>query len=145
MKEKEKAAWSGARRPENGGAPTRHLHFTPESSTSGIPIRVRGRIVGRVQDGVFRKRVRGSRHMLRKPKKAWALDVQSLEQAEALGAWLVELLDLESGLRYRAPISRIRLRGFRLDRGHGEQLALRLEEWDFEFVQLYIPVEEARR
>ena len=87
-----------------------------------------GRVVGHVEDGVLWKRVRGSRHMLRKPR-AWAFDVQSLRDAEAAGATRVEVHDIDSGMTYSASLRQIRQCGFRVNRGHGDQIALRLGEW----------------
>ncbi len=69
--------------------------------------------------------------MLRKPR-AWALDCQSLDDAEALGARQVEVHDTESGLTYRASVALIRARGFQFDRGFGRQIALPLDQWNME-------------
>lgn len=87
-----------------------------------------GREIGEVRSGVLYKHVLGSRHQLQRPP-GWAVDLRSLEQAEALGATRVEITDVESGQRYRVSIRTLRLRGFKLDRGYGRQLALRLELW----------------
>lgn len=88
-----------------------------------------GRIVGEVtEDGRFVKRVRGSVHMLREPK-GWALDIESLGDAESLGAHTVEIFDTESNVSYTAPIDRIRSKGFRFNRGFGAQIALPLQFW----------------
>ncbi|WP_376793085.1 hypothetical protein [Thermoflexus sp.] len=125
MNKKTKAAgWP--RRPikERNGA-SFAPHYTPSL------IKVNGRPVGEVRDGVFRKHVRASVHMLRRPP-AWALDVESLADAERLGARVVEIVDVETGFRYRASVARIREKGFELDRGHGRQIALELEEWAVE-------------
>jgi hypothetical protein len=84
--------------------------------------------VGHVEGAVFRKTVRGSVHMLRRPP-AWALDLQSLADAEAAGATAVEIHDRETGLTYWATIASIRRYGFPLNRGHGAQVGLVLERW----------------
>jgi hypothetical protein len=81
-----------------------------------------------VRGDTFRKRIRFSVHALRVPP-ALALDTQSLEDAERAGAVRVEVLDTESGHAYRAAISTIRARGFRVSRGFGEQIGLALSEW----------------
>lgn len=93
-----------------------------------IPIFAGGRHVGDVVGNVFKKRVRGSCHRLKKPP-AWASDIEALDQAEAVGAAIVEIWDVESGIRYTARIATIRSCGFRFDRGHGPQLGLGLAEW----------------
>ena len=87
-----------------------------------------GRPVGVVRDGVFSKRCRGSRHMLRRPV-GWCLDVGSLDEAERVGASLVQIEDTESGRVYTASIKTIRDNGVPLDRGFGEQLLLPLDKW----------------
>ena len=91
-------------------------------------VHARGKVVGRVSGGVFRKRVRGSRHMLRNPR-AWALDTQSLLDAERLGARVVAITDTETGRTFSASVALIRWRGFTFDRGHGRQIALPLGFW----------------
>ena len=95
---------------------------------STVAIYAQGRQVGEVRDGVFRKTVRGSVHMLRKPR-AWAIDMQSLADAEALGAVRVEITDRETGNVYRASIGELRRYGFIFDRGAGRQVALPLNCW----------------
>ncbi len=92
------------------------------------PVRVGRKIVGHVSRGVFYKAVSASIHFLRSPR-AICLDVESLNDAEQAGAKLVEIIDRESGKSYRAPIARIREKGFKLNRGYGQQLALCVDEW----------------
>lgn len=92
------------------------------------PVHAGGQVVGYVQGGVFRKRVRGSRHMLRAPR-AWAFGLDSLDEAERLGAGRVEVYDTETATTYQADLDRIRSKGVLIDRGRGPQLALLLKEW----------------
>lgn len=99
------------------------------ATTEGVPIWAAGKIVGEVRNGVFTKRVRGSVHMLRRPP-GWALDVQSLDEAEAAGVQTVCIIDTETGKRYRATVAVLRSdRAFGLDRGFGRQIALPLDYW----------------
>lgn len=91
-------------------------------------IKVMGRLVGEVRGSVFYKRVRGRTHFLQTPP-AIAFDKRSLFDAEQAGARHVEILDTETGIRYRAPIRLLRQRGFTLDRGFGEQIALPMKHW----------------
>ncbi len=94
-----------------------------------VPIHAwNGKVVGRISGDTFHKVVRGSVHQLRRPP-AWALDVQSLADAERLGARSVQITDAETGIVYTAPIALIRAKGFVFDRGHGRQIALPLAEW----------------
>ena len=92
-------------------------------------ISVGGRVVGQVAEGKFIKNAKGSVHMLREPK-GWAVDVQSLANAKDLGAEAVEIHDTESGITYSAPIAQILAKGFRFDRGFGQQICLPLKSWN---------------
>lgn len=98
---------------------------------TGTPIyRADGRaVVGRVEGDTFYKRARSTVHLLRRPR-AWACDVDALDQARAAGAEWVEVHDLDTGARYRVALVEFYRRGLRVDRGHGLQLALPLECWD---------------
>ena len=84
--------------------------------------------MGRVVGDRFYKRVRASKHMLREPR-GWALDSESLVAAERLGAREAEIEDTEGGAIYTASLERIRSKGFRFDRGHGQQICLPLQFW----------------
>ena len=97
---------------------------------NSITILAQGKPVGSVDPatGIFRKRCRASVHMLRRPV-GWALDIQSLDEAEKAAATLVQIEDLESGKVYTASIKTIRDNGIPLDRGFGEQLLLPLSGW----------------
>jgi len=66
--------------------------------------------------------------MLRQPQ-AWAVDTADLEAAEACGATLLLIEDIESGRQYLASLAVIRRHGFEFDRGHGRQVALVLHRW----------------
>lgn len=87
-----------------------------------------GKVVGRVENDTLHKTIRGSKHFLRKPP-AIALDLAALDQAEQAGASRVEVVDVETGTRYRATIDHIREAGFQFDRGYGEQIGLELDGW----------------
>ena len=67
--------------------------------------------------------------MLRRPR-AWACDVDALDQARAAGAVWVEVLDLDTGASYRAALADFYRRGVAINRGHGPQLALPLACWE---------------
>lgn len=84
---------------------------------------------GVVRGDVWRKRVQGSKHMLRVPRRAWAVDSADLDAAERMGAVVLELTDAESGTTWRVGLRTLRERGRRLERGYGEQVALDLEHW----------------
>ena len=87
------------------------------------------KVVGVVEDGVFRKKVSAARHFLRKPP-AIAFDLSSIEQAQEYGAQYIEVLDADSSRLYSAPIADLLSYGFMVNRGFGEQIALDLNLWD---------------
>ena len=98
-------------------------------SSRGVPIRAaNGVVIGLVRGGVFLKRVRAGEHMLVSPP-AWACDVVSMCAAVKAGAKSVMVVDTETGDRYEASMDYWRRFGFKIDRGHGLQVALPLERW----------------
>jgi hypothetical protein len=100
------------------------------SSSPPILIRVGGRHVGEVVQGVFQKTIVGSRHILRVPPSI-ALSVESLEQAEGAGAREIQIRDSETGRVFACTIEHFRRHAFPIQRGGFEpQLAMRLEEFD---------------
>ena len=102
-----------------------------QSKQSGIPIyRADGvTVIGRVEGDTFYKSARSTVHLLRRPR-AWACDLDALDQARAAGADWVELYDRDTGATYRAQLVEFYRRGVRVDRGHGLQLALPLTCWE---------------
>jgi hypothetical protein len=90
--------------------------------------RADGRVVGEVQNGTLVKRVKGSVHMLQKPR-AWCCDTEVLRVAERLGAQVVQVVDVETNDVYTAPLVRFWTRGFPVRRGHGEQRGLLLADF----------------
>src|SRR5262245_55375057 len=92
------------------------------------PIRVGRVVVGYVSGNTFYKSARASAHFLRVPP-AICFDTSTLDDAENAGAHYAEVTDAESGRVYRAALSTIRAKGFRVNRGFGEQSGLSLIEW----------------
>jgi len=84
-----------------------------------------------LEHGILRRRVQGSRHQLRQPP-AWAFERNILEQAHEAGASVVEVHDTETGITYTAPMATLWQKGIRIQRGHGEQIALPLNLWHVE-------------
>lgn len=81
-----------------------------------------------VQDGVLYRRARGSQHMLRKPP-AWCFETNILLEASRLGVSVVQVHDVETHTTYSASLQTLLQKGIRLNRGHGEQLAVPLSCW----------------
>lgn len=89
-----------------------------------------GRVVGKVVGEVFKKNISGSRHILHKPR-AIALSVESLTQAEKVGAHEIQITDKESGDLYACPLERFKEHAFPIQRGGFEpQMALTLDRFD---------------
>lgn len=101
---------------------------------------------GCVKGDVWLKTARASLHQLRSPR-AWAVDAGDLDAAEGCGARYVVLRDLDGLREHWAALSTLRLKGFRLNRGFGEQLALLIEHWqpDRERAEAAAPPEPAGR
>lgn len=70
-------------------------------------------------------------HRLRRPA-AWAKDQGALDAARRAGAVEVLLYDKNAAKRWTAPLAAFDEHGFRLDYGHGNQVALPLERWTVE-------------
>lgn len=100
---------------------------TRKRKMSGTIIKAGGRIIGKVIEGEFRKTIR-SNWILRTPP-AIANDIQSLHDAERAGAVCCVFTDKDTGITYRASISKIWDMGFPVNRGYGEQIALSLPLW----------------
>jgi hypothetical protein len=87
-----------------------------------------GKPVGFIQDGILKKRVQASRHMLRIPR-GWAWDKDILEEAVAEGILKTEIFDTEEEIKYTAKIREILEKGQEIDRGYGLQICLPLYYW----------------
>lgn len=104
-----------------------HFYDTTSYRRRQAAIRAAGRVVGRVVGDAFIKTVKQN-HQLRTPP-AWALDVQSLADAECAGARRVVLRQTDAGIIWSASIALIRDKGFVFDRGFGRQVGLVLDYW----------------
>lgn len=114
-------AQAGDRRTSAAGASSRY-HSRPGGSGRQLPLH------GRIEGDTWVKTVRGSIHQLRTPP-AWGVDVADLSAAERLGAAFVVLHDLEALCWYWAACRTLREKGWPLDRGFGQQIALALDFW----------------
>jgi hypothetical protein len=95
----------------------------------GIPMHTeRGKVIGQVIADVFVKDINNG-HILDK-FNAIASDICTLHEAEDAGATWVEFENIDTGVIYRAPISRFWEHGFYIDFGFGEQQALNLSHFE---------------
>lgn len=108
----------GGRRTGDGDARSRVQLTTSRHGRQGP---AHGRVIGTI----WVKRVRKSAHMLYHPP-AWAVDLDDLVAAERLGVRTLELREQEQGRVWRVSLTMFRQKGIPIDRGCGEQIALRL-------------------
>ena len=85
-----------------------------------------GKVVGQVEGGTFRRKVKPA-HQLRQPP-AWALWEGLVTALERAGVGFVQL-DEAGGTTWLAPLQLFRTKGVLIDRGAGRQLALTLPNW----------------
>ena len=125
------------RKPSNSSRPssrrpTRRIASrkpSDQQQPGSVPVySVFGRAVGAIEEGTLRKHVHGSTHMLRKPL-GWAWDMNILRQAARARVRQVEVIDLDSGILYRAELSDFGKHGVSFDRGFGPQTCLPLDHW----------------
>jgi len=111
----------------------------------GTIIHVNGRTIGQVINGAFVKDIK-TRHMLTTPP-AIANDIQALHDAERAGAVYCVFTNTDTGIVYRAQISKIWALGKRINFGYGEQIMLTLSHWmqerDANFINNFSDVMES--
>ncbi len=81
----------------------------------------------RVKNHIFFKTIKEGLYLLKPP--AIAFDVQSLVDAEQVGARMVFVKDIEKEVIYKQFISDIWEKGFNFNRGFGDQIGLELSTW----------------
>ena len=91
-------------------------------------VRVNNKVVGYVDGNTFKKKLSSRKHFLRKPPSI-AFDVSSINNAQILGAENVEITDTDLNIIYTSSVDDILSKGFRFNRGYGNQIALNIEKW----------------
>lgn len=91
------------------------------------------RWVGQIDGQVLKKRVAGSRHLMR-TLDAWGFQVEAVEEAQRKGIKVVKVEDTESGVVYKVSLNLLYQKGIRRDFGHGMQVFLPRRLWDREAV-----------
>ena len=95
-----------------------------------IPVRAQGRIIGYLEGKCFRKRVIGSKHMLRKPP-SWCISKEAFCGEILPNTETIIIEDVENGLIYECPTEVFAEHAFEIQRGNFEpQLALTLNYWE---------------
>lgn len=127
--EKQAARWGtqqgGAERTANS-ADVQFHDSTPARRPQ--PVLAAGRVIGHVAGDTFTTRRVASRHMLRRPP-AWALDAAALRRLADLGVTRIIIEETEGHLTYTASVADFAAHGFTFDRGHGQQVGLKLGYW----------------
>jgi hypothetical protein len=90
-----------------------------------------GKVVGHVIGDIFYKKVSGTKHFLRSPPGI-AFDVSSIEAATKAGALFLNVMDGDTGCIYAASLATLGMKGIRLNRGHGAQIALPMAHWSID-------------
>ena len=94
-----------------------------------LPVKnVFGRRVGEIDGDTLRIYASAERHMLRQPR-GWAIQKSILEQAKKAKVTSVEILDLDGGIVFTAPLISFWSAGIFIDRGFGEQWCLPVDQW----------------
>jgi hypothetical protein len=113
-------------------------NYTP--ARKGNQIFVAGHFVGTVEGGIFKKAIKFSKHALQKPP-ALALSVESMRQAEGVGARQIEITDKESGYIYSCTLEHFKRYSWQIQRGGFEpQRALALDRWTLTMSDHITPV-----
>ena len=92
-------------------------------------VKVGEKIIGRLEDGIFYKHVRGSCHMLLKPR-AWAIDAEAFDNEIKPNVTELVAIDKETGIEYHCPVEKFDRHKGELDRGFGRQYFLTLNHWE---------------
>ena len=129
---KKRAAYTGGT-VTGGGNESSHPKCSARRPAGQPVYTADGRTAGYVVGQTFRKRVEASRHMLKKPRPAWAIDVYVLDQLRAAGVMDLLIEDAEGAVTYTASLSHFERNGRTFDYGAGPQIALELRYWRVEF------------
>lgn len=84
--------------------------------------------IGTLKDGVFRKRVKKSVHLM-KIMDAWAIQYETLEDLDASGCEEVRILETEENRVYSVPFAKLMKEGRVEDFGDGMQVFLPRSQW----------------
>lgn len=93
-----------------------------------IVYRSDGKAVGHIDGDTYHTKRKRSVHMLRQPQ-AWAIDRAILYRLTDADVLRVVVHETEAGQTYTARLADFWKHGIRVNRGHGEQIALPLAWW----------------
>lgn len=98
-------------------------------TTNEIAFNLNGKVVASLRNGVLRRNIRGSKHILRLPP-AIAFDRCIIEEARREGCREIEVTDTESDRVYTLDFADFEKHAFPIDRGFGAQLGCELRWWN---------------
>jgi hypothetical protein len=86
------------------------------------------KVVGRISNGIFKKKVRYSKHLFR-TIPSWGIDTQILKGLGQQGVTLIEIYDTETKKTYFSTLENFMTNSFEDNFGYGTQRFLPLEYW----------------
>jgi len=86
------------------------------------------RMIGSLKEGVFRKRVKKSKHLMRK-LNAWGIQFDALMELNKQGCTEIRILETEENKVYSTPLEVIWKQGKVENFGDGDQAFLPLSQW----------------
>ncbi len=89
---------------------------------------VDGKVIGKMDNGVFVKEVRGSIHMLTSPR-GWGIDVEAYNQDIKPHCAEIQVHDMETDLLYTSTARNFDEKKIYINRGFGGQFVLLLKDW----------------
>ena len=92
-----------------------------------------GKVIGEVSDGRFTKRVKKSKHLLRK-WDAWGIDKTVLDTLMKKGIQDVVITEAEENIIYSASVKDFEEKGIQADFGHSKQIFLPLTNFNKEII-----------
>lgn len=105
----------------------------PAQPPAPVFVHLQGRIIGEIRGDTFTSYRQAERHMLRTPP-AWALDAAVLRALAERGVTRVVIVAADWRLTFTAPLAAFFAQGFAFNRGHGQQVGLKLGYWHAELV-----------
>ncbi len=105
-------------------------YTTSTKIVADILVKSQEKIIGHIAGRIFIKRVKGSRHMLQKPR-AWCISKQAFIEEIMPVTDLIQVVDKESDITYECKTSEFAAHAFEIQRGGFEpQLVLQLKFWN---------------
>jgi len=100
---------------------------------TGKVVKEGGRILGMIEGDTFYKRVNRTKHLLRKPRRSWALSMRAFSNQVLTHTTFMVFEEEETGCKYRCQTLDFARHGFEIHyEPYEPQLALELKYWEVE-------------